>query len=67
MNNRLSHSAINKYLFCGEAFRLHYREGYRPKTTSSALLFGKALDKAFDISTIIGTSNTLTKFLRIFF
>jgi len=48
MNNRLSHSAINKYLFCGEAFRLHYREGYRPKTTSSALLFGKALDKAFE-------------------
>lgn len=48
MNNRLSHSAINKFLFCGEAFRLHYREGYRPTTTSSALLFGKALDKSFE-------------------
>ncbi len=48
MNNRLSHSAINKFLFCGEAFRLHYREGYRPLTTSSALAFGKALDKAFE-------------------
>lgn len=48
MNNRLSHSAINKFLFCGEAFRLHYREGYRPLTTSSALVFGKALDKAFE-------------------
>lgn len=47
MNNRLSYSSVNKYLFCGEAFRLHYREGYRPKTTSSALLFGKALDNAF--------------------
>lgn len=48
MGNRLSHSAINKYLFCGESFRLHYREGYRPKNISSALLFGKALDMAFD-------------------
>lgn len=48
MNNRLSHSAINKYLFCGESFRLHYREGYRPKNIGSALLFGKALDMAFD-------------------
>lgn len=48
MNNRLSHSAINKFLFCGEAYRLHYQEGYRPLTISSALLFGKALDKAFE-------------------
>jgi hypothetical protein len=48
MNNRLSHSAINKYLFCGESFRLHYREGYRSNFIGSALLFGKALDMTFE-------------------
>lgn len=48
MGNKLSHSAINRYLFCGESFRLHYREGYRSKIISSAMLFGKALDMAFE-------------------
>lgn len=47
MGNRLSHSAINKYLFCGESFRLHYREGYRSRDIGSPLLFGTALDLTF--------------------
>lgn len=48
MPNRLSHSSINKYLQCGESYRLHYKEGYRPKEISSALIFGSALGKAFE-------------------
>jgi hypothetical protein len=58
MKTRLSHSAINRYLFCGESFRLHYHQGYRPKNISSALLFGKALDMAFEY--ILTGKNTIT-------
>lgn len=33
---------------CGESFRLHYIEKIRPKTTTSALIFGAALDQALN-------------------
>lgn len=45
---RLSHSQINKFLFCGEAWRLHYKEGYRSKEIGSALVFGSAIGKTFE-------------------
>jgi len=47
-NNRLSHSSINKFLFCGESWRLHYKERVRPIEVGSALLFGSAIGKAFE-------------------
>lgn len=46
MANRLSHSSINRFLTCGESWRLHYKEGYRPVELSSALPFGSAFGKA---------------------
>ena len=49
MGNRLSHSAIEKWKFCNEAWRLHYVEKYRPIRVGSALLFGSALGKAFEL------------------
>jgi hypothetical protein len=48
MANRLSHSSINKFLQCGEAWRLHYRERIRPTEIGSALIFGSAIGKAFE-------------------
>lgn len=47
MNNRLSHSALNKYSQCPKEYELHYRRNLRPKTTTAALLFGSAIDAAF--------------------
>src|ERR1035437_9053627 len=48
MSIRLSHSAIEKFEFCNQAWKLHYKEGYRAKKLSSALPFGGALGKAFE-------------------
>jgi len=43
---RLSHSAQDKYLGCGLEYKLHYIEKLRPIQFGSALMFGKAIDKA---------------------
>lgn len=43
-NNRLSHSAVNKYLTCPTMYDLHYNKRLRPKTVGSALPFGIAVD-----------------------
>lgn len=48
MGNKLSHSASSRYQDCPKSYELHYIKGYRSKTTSSALLFGSALDKAVE-------------------
>lgn len=48
MANKLSNSSINKFSFCGEAYRLHYVERYRPTQMSSALFFGSAIDKTIE-------------------
>jgi hypothetical protein len=45
---KLSHSAVNKYLTCGEMYRLHYQDKLRPLGIGSALIFGKAVDKALE-------------------
>lgn len=39
---------MGKYLSCGESYRLHYLEGWRPVTFSSALVFGSAIDNALN-------------------
>lgn len=48
MNNKLSNSAVDKYLECSLCYKLHYIEGIRPVRQKSALLFGAALDKALN-------------------
>lgn len=46
---KLSHSACTRYNTCGENYRLHYIERLRSKGTSSALIFGVALDSAINV------------------
>ena len=46
MSNRLSHSQINKHIFCQTAWKLHYIDGYRSVELSYALPFGGAFGKA---------------------
>lgn len=48
MSNRLSHSSINRYLFCPEAWKLHYKDRIRPIEIGSALVFGSAIGKALE-------------------
>lgn len=48
MKNKLSHSALNKYLTCGRLYENHYLKRLRGKTTSGALLVGSAMDKALN-------------------
>jgi hypothetical protein len=57
MTNRLSHSSISRYLTCGESWRLHYRKRIRPTETSSALIFGSAIGKAFEYALNPSCSN----------
>ncbi len=42
----LSHSALGKFSHCPVMYKLHYLDKIRPTGTTSALLFGSALDKA---------------------
>lgn len=48
MKNRLSYSAIEKYLSCPKEYYLHYVAKLRDKMTSSALLFGSAIDNGLN-------------------
>lgn len=45
---KISHSAVNKYSTCPKSYEFHYVKKIRPTWTSSALLFGDALDKAYN-------------------
>jgi hypothetical protein len=45
---KLSHSAASRYRKCGKSYELHYIKKLRPTYTSSALLFGDGLDKAYN-------------------
>ena len=42
----LSFSQLDRYLSCGESYRLHYIERLRPRVESAALAFGSALHEA---------------------
>lgn len=48
MSNKLSHSSVSTFQTCPTKWNLHYNHRLRPKRQSSALLFGGALDKAFE-------------------
>ena len=48
MKTKLSNSAVNKYNECSLCYKLHYIDGIRPVKTSSALVFGSALDSGLN-------------------
>lgn len=48
MNNKLSHSAMNKYQDCAKAFEYRYQKRIVSKYKSGALYFGTALDDALN-------------------
>ncbi len=48
MTNKLSHSAVERYLKCPTSYKFHYIDKIRPKTASANLLFGSALDEAIN-------------------
>jgi hypothetical protein len=45
-NNRLSHSAVNKFMTCARSYQFHYLDKLRPTVTHAALLFGSSVDAA---------------------
>lgn len=48
-NNKLSHSAMNKYQDCAKAFEYRYQKRIVSKYKSGALYFGSALDDALNV------------------
>lgn len=44
MANKLSHSAISKYLECPKSYEYYYKDRLRPSGLKSSLLFGSAID-----------------------
>lgn len=69
---KLSHSGKSKYDFCPRMYKNHYVDKIRPIGTTSALLFGSAIDVAAenyllngDKETCIGTFNEKWKELEI--
>lgn len=48
MSKKISHSAWDKYMTCPKLYDLHYNKRLRPGGTSSALMFGVAMDEALN-------------------
>lgn len=48
MSNKLSHSSVTRYNMCPRSYKLHYVDKIRPVKTTSALLFGSAIDEALN-------------------
>lgn len=46
---KISHSGWVKYQTCPKIYEYHYCQRLRPKGTSSALVFGSAIDKALNV------------------
>ncbi len=46
--NKLSNSAVDKYIECSLCYKIHYIDRVRPVRGKSALLFGGALDEALN-------------------
>lgn len=51
MSNKLSHSAATRFQSCPKEYEFHYIKNLRSTLQSSALLFGSAIDKAFEALT----------------
>jgi PD-(D/E)XK nuclease superfamily len=63
--SNLSHSAWQKYVTCPKMYDYHYNQRLRPVGTSSALLFGSAIDKALN-ALLLGTGECVAVFQNEF-
>lgn len=61
---RLSHSARGKYDHCPMMYKLHYVDKIRPLGSTSALLFGSAIDKACENYMLEKNSYKATELFR---
>lgn len=61
--NRLSHSAVSKYIECPRKYDLHYNKRIRPTKMGSALFFGSAVDQGLQ-SVCNGSNNGEVDFLK---
>lgn len=48
MKKEYSYSQVQKFSTCGKMYEYHYKQRIRPMDTSSALVFGKAIDEALN-------------------
>lgn len=62
---KISHSAWQKYLTCPRMYKLHYNDRLRPEGTTSALLFGTAMDEALN-AMLLKTGDPLDVFKKNF-
>lgn len=60
---KLSHSGRGKFEHCGEMYNLHYNQKIRPAGTTSALLFGSAIDKAAEHYLLTGSQTAAQVFI----
>ena len=65
MSKKISHSAWQKYLTCGRMYQLHYEDKLRPSGTTSALLFGSAMDEALN-AMLLKSGDPLDVFQKAF-
>ena len=65
MSKKISHSAWSKYLVCPKLYDLHYNQKLRPKGTTSALLFGSAIDAALNVM-LLKTGDPYEEFKKHF-
>lgn len=64
-NTKLSHSQIQRYQQCPKSYYYHYIKRFRPASTTGALLFGDALDKALNCL-LLNEGDAYTKFIETF-
>lgn len=60
---KLSFSARERYKTCPKSYDLHYNQKIRPTSTSSALMFGDAMDKGLN-ALLLGTGDAFDTFLK---
>ena len=61
----LSHSQLKRYQDCPKSYYYHYIKRLRPSTTTGALLFGDALDKALN-SLLLNEGDAYSRFMEAF-
>ena len=65
MSVKLSHSALSRYQMCPTSYNLHYNKKIRPDSTTGALLFGDALDKALNCL-LLNEGDPYERFIQAF-
>lgn len=65
MSVKLSHSALSRYQMCPKSYQNHYILKVRPDSTTGALLFGDALDKALNCL-LLNEGDPYERFIQAF-